>query len=141
MLHGINPFGDMDASKVQQEEEKYEAEIAQKKKSLKKECENEAHRDDDHDEGEECATKKNHEELNLVGCDYPEFEKKMIERYGEKQFKDGYLLVKANKDQMYADGGEEKVKELLRKLEFKSEAELEDFLNNATTYVIISTMK
>lgn len=65
----------------------------------------------------------------------------MIERYGESQFKDGYLLVKANKDQLYQEGGEEKIMEMLKKLNFKDDAEMEDFLSNATTYLIISTMK
>lgn len=87
ILHGINPFGNMTASQVQQEEEKFEAQIVQRKKSLKEDCQNEAHRDD-HDEGEcdtttESKPLKDQEDINLVGCEYPKFEKKMIERYGE----------------------------------------------------------
>ena len=49
MLHGINVM-DKENSLVQKEEEKYEAEILQRKKTLKSDCLNEALRDDELDE-------------------------------------------------------------------------------------------
>ena len=49
ILHGINALN-MENSLVQKEEEKYEAEILQRKKTLKSDCLNEALRDDELDE-------------------------------------------------------------------------------------------
>ena len=42
---------------------------------------------------------------------------------------------------IYQPEGEQKVMEMLKKLEFKSEEETVEFLNHASTYLIINTMK
>ena len=139
ILHGINPFANSDASQVQKEEEKYEAEILKRKETLKKDALNQEQRDEDHDEGETKATKTYQEDINLVGVDQAEFEKKMGERYGEKQFKEGYAVVLKYKDDLYSK--EDQIKAELKNVGFKSDEELEDFLNNSSTYLIINNIK
>jgi len=45
--------------------------------------------------------------INITGCEFAEFEKYMIGKYGDRQFKDGFLLIKMNMKTLYGDNGEQ----------------------------------
>lgn len=45
--------------------------------------------------------------INISSCEFVEFEKYMTSQYGEKQFQEGYALIRTNRNIIYQDGGEE----------------------------------
>ena len=51
--------------------------------------------------------------INITGCEFAEFEQYMIGKYGEKQFKNGFVLIRANMKTLYQDNGEEQLAQLL----------------------------
>jgi len=39
--------------------------------------------------------------INLTSCEFSEFQTYMTRQYGELQFKQGFALIKANRDMLY----------------------------------------
>jgi hypothetical protein len=44
--------------------------------------------------------------LNISACDFDDFSKYMIGQYGENQFRNGYVLIKSNRNILYQENGE-----------------------------------
>ena len=44
--------------------------------------------------------------LNISACDFDDFAKYMIGQYGENQFRNGYVLIKSNRNILYQENGE-----------------------------------
>lgn len=79
--------------------------------------------------------------INISSCEFAEFEKYMTSQYGEKQFKDGYELIRQNRNIIYQDGGEEMLCEMLAPLGFADLDQLKGFINFCTTYLIVQNME
>ncbi len=45
--------------------------------------------------------------INISACEFSEFAKYMSSQYGEEQFKEGWNIIKDNRNVLYAEGGEE----------------------------------
>jgi len=87
----------------------------------------ESYEDKNDDEAEDEAAKKNktghmapsisgdsqQQMINLTACEFHEFQAYMIGQYGEKQFKEGFALIKANRNMFYEENGEQKLGQLL----------------------------
>ena len=56
--------------------------------------------------------------INISSCEFGEFQKYMISQYGEKQFLQGYELIRSNRNLIYQDGGEEMLCQMLAPLGF-----------------------
>ena len=54
--------------------------------------------------------------INITGYKEAEFEKYMVDKYGERKFKDGFLLIKMNMRTFTGKNGEEKLAEMLKPL-------------------------
>lgn len=65
----------------------------------------------------------------------------MSKQYGPQQFKKGFELIKANRNMMYSDNGEQKLAELLEPLGFPDKDSVRGFINFCTTYLIVQTMQ
>ena len=62
----------------------------------------------------------------------------MIGQYGENQFRNGYVLIKSNRNILYQENGEKQLLEMLRPLQFKGGDEaVTGFINFCTTYLIV----
>jgi hypothetical protein len=79
--------------------------------------------------------------INLSACEFNEFSAFMIQKFGERQFKEGFTLIKANRTIMYEENGEHKLAELLKPLQFKDIDALRNFINCSTTYLIVQNMQ
>lgn len=79
--------------------------------------------------------------INISSCEFAEFEKYMTSQYGEKQFKEGYELIRSNRNIIYQDGGEEMLCEMLAPLGFADIDQLKGFINFCTTYLIVQNME
>ena len=47
--------------------------------------------------------------INISACEFGEFEKYMVGQYGEQQFKQGFEIIKNNRNVLYEDLGEKKL--------------------------------
>ena len=75
--------------------------------------------------------------INISACEFNEFAAYMSKTFGEPQFKQGYLLIKSNRDILYADNGEQKLAEMLLPLGFDSFETVKKFINFSITYLIV----
>ena len=70
-------------------------------------------RDDENESNDTTQKKPDNQMINITGCEFAEFEQYMIGKYGEKQFKNGFVLIRANMKTLYQDNGEEQLAQLL----------------------------
>jgi hypothetical protein len=61
----------------------------------------------------------------------------MISQYGENQFKQGYEIIKMNRNVLYEDNGEQKLGNMLKGLNFADMEQMKGFINFCTTYLIV----
>lgn len=47
--------------------------------------------------------------INISGCEFDEFAAYMSNQYGEKQFQEGFQIIKANRNMVYEDNGDLKL--------------------------------
>ena len=79
--------------------------------------------------------------INISACEFGEFQKYMISQYGEKQFKQGYEIIKMNRNVLYEDNGEVKLGNMLKGLNFTDAEQMKGFINFCTTYLIVQNMQ
>lgn len=60
--------------------------------------------------------------INISACEFGEFQKYMIGQYGDNQFKQGYEIIRMNRNVLYEENGEQKLGNMLKGLNF-SDAE------------------
>lgn len=65
----------------------------------------------------------------------------MISQYGENQFKQGYEIIKMNRNVLYEDNGEQKLGNMLKGLNFADAEQMKGFINFCTTYLIVQNMQ
>jgi hypothetical protein len=75
--------------------------------------------------------------INISACEFGEFQKYMIGQYGENQFKQGYEIIRMNRNVLYEDNGEQKLGNMLKGLNFTDAEQLKGFINFCTTYLIV----
>lgn len=68
-----------------------------------------------------------YEMFNAAACDLEEFTKYMSKTFGEERFKEGFEIVEKNYDIMLEDGGEEKIKDMIKHLKFEDDFAIENF--------------
>ena len=61
----------------------------------------------------------------------------MVGQYGDKQFNQGYEIIKQNRNVLYEDQGEAKLASMLKHLQFADEEQMKGFINFCTTYLIV----
>jgi hypothetical protein len=61
----------------------------------------------------------------------------MSSQYGDKQFKEGFEIVRLNRNVAYEVNGEQKLTDMLKNLNFASDEALKSFINFTTTYLIV----
>lgn len=79
--------------------------------------------------------------INISACEFKEFQQYMVGQYGEKQFKEGFTIIKNNRTVLYEDNGEQKLAEMLSGLNFASMEQMKGFINFCTTYLIVQNMQ
>ena len=79
--------------------------------------------------------------INISACEFGEFQKYMISQYGENQFKQGYEIIKMNRNVLYEDNGEQKLGNMLKGLNFTDGEQMKGFINFCTTYLIVQNMQ
>jgi len=65
----------------------------------------------------------------------------MSSQYGDKQFKEGFEIVRLNRNVAYEVNGEQKLTDMLKNLNFASDEALKSFINFTTTYLIVQNMQ
>jgi len=75
--------------------------------------------------------------INISACEFGEFQKYMIGQYGENQFKQGYEIIRMNRNVLYEDNGEQKLGNMLKGLNFADAEQMKGFINFCTTYLIV----
>lgn len=61
------------------------------------------HQDDSPQMDIKPITKGDQNMINISACEFGEFEKYMVGQYGEKQFKEGFEIIKQNRNVLYED--------------------------------------
>ena len=87
------------------------------------------------------APASNNQLINISACEFGEFQKYMIGQYGENQFKQGYEIIRMNRNVLYEDNGEQKLGNMLKGLNFADAEQMKGFINFCTTYLIVQNMQ
>ena len=61
----------------------------------------------------------------------------MSTQFGEKQFSDGFDIIRQNRHVAYEFNGEQKLTEMLSHLNFGGDEAQKSFINYCTTYLIV----
>ncbi len=61
--------------------------------------------------------------------------------YGEKQFLEGFEVIKANRDVAYEPNGEQRLLDMLHYLQFSNQEQATSFINFCTTFLIVQNMQ
>ena len=85
-------------------------------------------------------SKGTQEMINISGCELQEFQQYMIGQYGNKQFTDGFDMIKSNRNVAYEVNGEQKLMDMLKPLNFQDDEAIRGFINFSTTFLIVQNM-
>jgi hypothetical protein len=75
--------------------------------------------------------------INISGCDFLEFKTTLSQKFGERQFTEGFEIIRKNKHVVYGENGDQQLYKLLNHLNFGGEEGLKSFVDYCMTYLIV----